>query len=70
MDIDILGVQNLSFGRPGASTWNIRGHFGSLGGGGGPWEQQEGDVGVQNYICIYFRMISGPNFKACWIQMG
>ena len=30
-DIVILGVQNLSFGRPDASIFHVRGDFGSLG---------------------------------------
>ena len=34
MDVVILGVQNLAFGRPGASSLEPWGHFGSL---GTPW---------------------------------
>ena len=60
----ILGVQNLSFGgllppfyHPGTilSAW---GHP------GGPWEQQEGHVGVRSKIFSDFGLILGPHFES------
>ena len=56
MDIAILGIQNLSFCRLGAIL-AARGHL------GGPWEQQEGQVGVQNQVFMIFEMILGLHFE-------
>ncbi len=39
-------------------------HFGTLGHHGGPWEQQEGHVGVWNRIFIDFGTISGTHFES------
>ena len=56
MDIIILGVQNLAFGRPGASTSPFsrailaaRGHL------GGPWEQQEEHVGCGTRLLVILK---------------
>ena len=49
MDIAILGIENIAFGRPGASTLTPSGHFGGLGTplrtmGAAAWT-----LGVQNW---------------------
>ena len=64
MDSGIFGTQNLSFGRPGASILAPWIHFGTLGHHGGPWEQQEGHVGVWNRIFIDFGTIWGAHFDS------
>ena len=51
MDIIILGVQNLSFGRPGASIFHPGDHFVSLETFEGA---MEGHMGAQNQILGYF----------------
>ena len=62
----------LLFWRPRPIIWQARclhfgtlgDHFGTLGHRGGPWEQQEGHVGVWNLIFVDFSMILGPHFKS------
>ena len=60
----ILGAQNLRFGRPDASTLVPLGQFGTLEHPLGPWEEQEGHVGVHNQIFNDFGMIQGPHFQS------
>ena len=54
MDIAILGIQNLSFGRPG--------HFGSLGTPWGTMGASGRTRGVQNQIFSDLGMIVGHHF--------
>ena len=50
-DLAISGIQNLSFGRPWCLNFVILGAILSAWGHpAGPWEQQEGHVGVRNQI--------------------
>ena len=63
MDIALLGFQNLSFGRPGASTLVPRGILAAWGHLGGPWEQQEGQVGVRNQM-------TGSILRAIGVAVG
>ena len=59
------------FWRPKPITWQawclnfgtLGDHFGTLGHRGGPWEQQEGHVGVWNRVFIDFGTILGPHFE-------
>ena len=52
LDIDIVisRIQNLSFGRPGASIFHPGSRCVSLGRPGGPWEQQERHVGLRRQM--------------------
>ena len=36
----------------------------------GPWEQQEGHLGVQNHICFDFVKFSGPHVESFWDSYG
>ena len=46
-----FGAQNLSFGRPGASTLAP---WGTMGRSRDTWEHKKGDIGVQAWIFIDF----------------
>ena len=66
----ILGVQNLSFGRPGASILYAGGHFVSL---GTPERTMEGHMGVQNPIFSDFGrfwLILGARFESFLVSDG
>ena len=52
-------VQNLSFGRPGASSLAP---WGTMGRSRGTWEDTEDTLGVQTLIFTDFEQISGPHF--------
>ena len=62
-DTVIFGAQNLSFGRPGASTFAP---WGNMGRSRGTWEHKKGDLGVQAWIWISidFGLILGPHFES------
>ena len=60
-DTVTFGAQNLSFGRPGASTFAP---WGTMGRSRGTWEHKKGDLGVQAWIFIDFGWISGPHFES------
>ena len=59
-DIVTFGVQNQSFGMPGASTLAP---WGTMGRSRGTWGLKKGDLGVQAWIFIDFELISGPHFE-------
>ena len=61
MDTVTCGTQNLSFGRPGASTLAL---LQTMGRSRGTWEHKKGDLGIQALIFIDFGMISGPHFDS------
>ena len=64
MDIIILGVQNLSFGRLGASTSALGGHFGRLGAPWGTMGAAGSTRGGPNQSCCDFEMILGLHFES------
>ena len=58
-DIVIFGIQNQSFGMPGASTLAP---WGTMGRSRGTWGLKKEDLGVQAWIFNDFGLISGPHF--------
>ena len=60
----ILGVQNPSFGGLLPPFYHPGDHFVSLGTPWGPWEQQEGHVGVRSKIFNDFGLILGPHLES------
>ena len=66
-DIAILGVQNLLFGRLGASIFLPWGHLSAWGHRGGPWEQQEGHVGPGARFLMILGRVWDPILKAFWV---
>ena len=57
----IFGPPNLSFGRPGASTFAP---WATMGRSRGPWEHKKGDLGVQAWIFIDFGLTLGSHFES------
>ena len=56
-----FGAQDLSFGRPGASTLAP---WGTMGRSRGTWEHKKGHFGVHAWIFIDFGWILGPHFES------